>query len=98
MTRKKVFKNVMSIITETSPQAKIEINANHSHVKHILIAVAVYFHFEMPRKDHINSTSFSLCYSECWYVWILEDLVRGVNDYPLNVWCTLLGKIVFLAR
>ena len=41
---------VMSIITETSPQAKIEINANHSHVKHILIAVAVYFHFEMPRK------------------------------------------------
>ena len=68
------------------------------HVKHILIAVDVYFHFEMPRKDHINPTSFSLCYSECWYVWILEDLVRGVNDHPLNVWCTLLGKILFLAR
>ena len=73
-------------------------NLFFSHVKHILIPLDVCFHFEMPQKDHINSIYFSIWYSEYWYVWILEDLVRGVNDYPLNVWCTLLGKIFFLAR
>ena len=73
-------------------------NLFFSHVKHILIPLDVCFHFEMPQKDHINSIYFSIWYSECWYVWLLEDLVRGVNDYPLNVWCTLLGKIFFLAR
>ena len=31
-------------------------NLFFSYVKYILIAVDVYFHFEMPRKDHINST------------------------------------------
>ena len=56
------------------------------------------FTSKCPQKDHINSIYFSIWYSECWYVWLLEDLVRGVNDYPLNVWCTLLGKIFFLAR